>query len=169
VSLSRWLTDEHHHRQQHHHPLPITTPSITPTHLSASLVCHSRKTGRQIHQTTHKHPLLRPAAATACLPAATHPIATHLAAHATQYQQEPERGATSPPKCPPSHPPRVWWASCPSPTLPFRLSRLRGSTRRLTVCGQKSLGLLDKCTFAVMSEPASRAMFAYDGLSQAAE
>jgi hypothetical protein len=78
--------------------------------------------------------------------------------------QEPERGSTSPPKCPPSHPPRVWWASCPSPTLPFRLSRLRGSTRRLTVCGLKSLVLLDKCTSPMILQYAVRAMFGSDCL-----
>ena len=158
-SLSGWLTDEQHHHHHQYHPPPITTLSITPTHLSASLVCHSRKTRRRIHQHTHRHPFLRPAAATACLPAATHPIATHLAAHATQYSQEPERGSTSPPKCPPSHPPRVWWASCLSPTLPFRLSRLRGSTRRLTASGPKSLDLLAKCTFLARLQFSTRASF----------
>jgi hypothetical protein len=164
-SLAGWLTDEQHHHQHYYHPPPpITTLFITATHPSNPPVCHSRKTRCPIHQHTHRHPFLRPAAATACSPAATHPIATHLAAHATQHLQEPERGSTSPPKCPPSHRPRVWWASCPSPTLPFRLSRLRGSTRRLTACGLKSLDLLDKCEYAARVEYTIGARLGFDCL-----
>lgn len=169
LSLAGWLTTANNTTTTttylYYHPPPITALSITPTHLCAPSVCHSCKTRRQIHKHTLRHPFLRPAAATACSPAATHPIATHLAAHATQYLQEPERGSTSPPTCPPSHPPRVWWASCPSPTQLSRLSRLRGSTRRLTACGPKSPDLLDKCTFPVMLQLPLRAMFGFDGLS----
>lgn len=167
LSLAGWLADylltNNTTTTTTHRPSPLP-PS--PRHIPPpSPVCHSRKTRRQIHQQTHRHPFfLRPAAATACLPAATHSIATHLAAHATQYLQEPERGSTSPSECPPSHPPRVWWASCLSLTLPFRLSRLRGSTRRLTACGPKSLDLLDKCTFAATSQSAIKAMFGSDYL-----
>lgn len=146
------------HRPSHLPPSPRHIPPPLPSVILA-------RQGAKSTNKPHRHPFFRPAAATACLPAATHSIATHLAAHATQFFcKSRNEAAHHRQKCPLSLPPRVWWASCLSPTLPFRLSRLRGSTRRLTACGPKSLDLLDKCTFDAMSQFAIKAIFGFGRL-----